>query len=126
MTKPLITFLFCFATTAITFASDLRISNEMLFVEGSRDNRTMYAILDVSWKNAWKNDTNHDAVWLFCKFVMGENGYRHISLRQTGHEVVRNAQAPGLQVRLDVAVWRMVGREPDGGVWEQVGAAGVT
>ncbi|MFN0177079.1 MAG: formylglycine-generating enzyme family protein [Saprospiraceae bacterium] len=83
-------------------ASDLKISNELLFVEGPRDNRTMYAILDVKWKNAWKNDQNHDAVWLFCKFVMGEDGYRHIPLRQTGHEIIHVAQA-GLQLQFEVA-----------------------
>lgn len=83
-------------------ASDLQISNEMFFVEGPRNNRTVYAVLNVSWKNAWSNDRNHDAVWLFGKFLMGENGYRHAPLQQTGHEVIYIAPA-GLQVRFDVA-----------------------
>jgi len=103
MTKSFITSIFCIAMMANAFASDLKISNELLFVEGSRDNRTMYAILDVEWKNAWKNDTNHDAVWIFCKFVMGEDGYRHIPLQQSGHEVVRNDISPGLEMKIEVA-----------------------
>jgi len=89
--------------TASTLASGLRISNEMLFVEGDRDDRTMYAILNVEWKNAWKNDTNHDAAWIFCKFVMGNDGFRHIPLRPEGHEVLSLAGAPGLEVKLEAA-----------------------
>lgn len=81
--------------------SDLKISNEMLFVEGARDNRAMYAVVNVEWKNAWKNDQNHDVVWLFCKFLLGGDGYRHINLRESGHEIVHVAPA-GLQVRMDV------------------------
>lgn len=87
---------------ANTFAADLKISNELLFVEGTRDNRSMYAVLHVEWKNAWKNDANHDAVWLFCKFIVGEDGYRHIPLRQQGHEVIRVEQN-GAQLRLRAA-----------------------
>lgn len=63
----------------------------------------MYAILDLEWKNTWKNDTNHDAVWIFCKFVMGEDTLRHIPLQQSGHEVVRNDKSPDLEVKIEVA-----------------------
>lgn len=84
-------------------ASDVKVSNEMLFVEGPRDDRRMYAVLNVEWKNAWKNETNHDAVWLFCKFVFGNDGYRHIPLRMTGHEIIRNDHSPALEIRIDVA-----------------------
>lgn len=98
----LITVLCLFGIPGDIAGSDLKISNEMLFVEGARDNRAMYAIVNVEWKNAWKNDQNHDAVWLFCKFLLGGDGYRHISLRQSGHELIHIAPE-GLQVRVDVA-----------------------
>lgn len=98
----LITVLCLFGLLGDIAGSDLKISNEMLFVEGARDNRAMYAIVNVEWKNAWKNDQNHDAVWLFCKFLLGGDGYRHINLRQSGHELIHVAPV-GLQVRVDVA-----------------------
>lgn len=91
---------FLFGCLQTAQASGVKVSNEMLFVEGPRDDRRMYAIMNVEWKNAWKNDFNHDAVWLFFKFLLGEYGYRHIRLRQTGHEIIHSS--PGFEARFDV------------------------
>lgn len=93
---------FSLLTVTRLAASDVKISNELLFSEGPRDSRTMYAVLHLEWKNAWKNDLNHDAVWLFCKMVTS-NGYLHVPLQQSGHEVVFNGNTPNLEVKLDVA-----------------------
>lgn len=84
-------------------ATGLKISNEILFVEGPRDNRQMYAILYVEWQNAWKNDRNNDAVWLFCKFLSGDDGYRHITLKPSGHAVLQSIQPPGVKINLEVS-----------------------
>lgn len=83
-------------------ASDVNISNQMLFVEGPRDDRRMYVVLDLEWNNAWNNTLNHDAVWLFGKFLLGEDGYRHARLKSTGHEVLQSERTPGLKFRFEV------------------------
>ncbi len=64
-------------------ANDVATSEPILY----NDNGSTYAILNVQWKNAWRNDTNHDAVWLFFKFLRLPNGYANISVLQDGHTV---------------------------------------
>lgn len=44
-------------------------------------------ILDVSWDNAWNNQKNHDAVWLFVK---ASGGYAHLNLASEGHLLLQN------------------------------------
>lgn len=45
-------------------------------------------LFDIRWENAWNNERNHDAVWVFLKF----NGYynNHVRLRTAGHRIVQN------------------------------------
>ncbi|MCC6463319.1 MAG: hypothetical protein IT260_22810, partial [Saprospiraceae bacterium] len=83
-------------------ASDLRISNELFFTETKGGTRTMYAIVQVHWKNAWRNELNHDAAWIFCKFLQGEEGFRHVRLRPNGHEILQARGSAGLQVTVEV------------------------
>lgn len=64
-------------------ASDLKISEPVLY----NDHGQAYALLNLSWKNAWNNDTNKDAVWLFFKFLRGDNGYLHVKPAESGHQV---------------------------------------
>lgn len=65
------------------YSSNLQLSQPLLYLE---DDQT-YAVFNLSWDNAWKNDRNHDAVWLFFKTTsVGES--RHIRVAAEGHEVV--------------------------------------
>lgn len=50
-------------------------------------------LFDIRWENAWHNERNHDAVWIFLKF----NGYynNHVRLQSDGHRVVKN-RVPGM------------------------------
>lgn len=45
-------------------------------------------IFDISWQNAWSNDKNHDAVWVFVKL----DGYynNHAKLLPDGHRILLN------------------------------------
>ena len=64
------------ATPAVAHANDLEVSAGPLQREGG--GATLRVPLRVSWKNAWRNAKNHDAVWLFVKLRGAPNsGWRH-------------------------------------------------
>jgi len=63
--------------------SGLKVSTPILYM----DSEGPYAVLNVSWDNAWNNETNNDGVWLFFKSIL-EDGYRHISVLNEGHTTV--------------------------------------
>ncbi len=65
-------------------ASDLKVSTPILYLE----EQSAFAVFNLSWSNAWKNDRNNDAVWLFAKSVALEGGYRHIKILADGHEII--------------------------------------
>ncbi|MEM9647716.1 MAG: SUMF1/EgtB/PvdO family nonheme iron enzyme [Bacteroidota bacterium] len=72
------------AFSLVVAASNLKISTPLLFNEADE----AYALVNVSWDNAWHNSKNHDAVWLFFKSIKGTGGYKHINVAQEGHRVV--------------------------------------
>ena len=63
-------------------AGALSISN----VELATVNRKSAAIrLDLSWQCAWRDEVNHDAVWLFAKYSLDDGEtWRHATLRGSG------------------------------------------
>lgn len=65
-------------------ASELTISKPILYVEG----KTIYSVFNLKWSNAWKNDKNHDAVWIFSKLSPNGSKTKHISIAQNGHEII--------------------------------------
>ena len=65
-------------------ATNLQISNTTLYFKSG----TPYAVLNLKWENSWKNERNHDAVWLFFKSVKKEGGYKHILIGDAGHDIV--------------------------------------
>lgn len=64
------------------FGNNLNITNVAL----RSINRKMAAIeLDLSWENAWHDDVNHDAAWLFVKYSVDEGTtWNHATLKETG------------------------------------------
>lgn len=81
--KNLIT-LFFLLLSIISKASDLEISKPILYIEGE----TAYTGFNLSWDNAWNNEKNHDAIWLFFKIVDVEFNCSHVSILPEGHEVI--------------------------------------
>ena len=73
-------------------ASDLKISEPIFY----NDEGVPYALMNVEWDNAWNNDTNHDGVWLFFKFLRGEQGYVHALVLADGNEVTQNHQGKAI------------------------------
>jgi formylglycine-generating enzyme required for sulfatase activity len=71
------------------FANDLRV--ETGAVERVSGSGAIRVPAKLSWKNAWRNAKNNDAVWLFVKVRNGPNaGWRHARLLATS----RSASTP--------------------------------
>lgn len=73
-------------------ATGLTVSSASL----SRDGASLTVTCDVTWRNAWRNERNHDAAWLFVRLSVGKEGRsRRARLAPSGH----TASGP-LDVRL--------------------------
>ena len=68
-------------------ASDLTIENVRM-VNRPELSIQPHVIFDLSWKNVWKNEKNHDAVWVFFKY--NENPWEHPKVNVGGHVIVKN------------------------------------
>ena len=67
--------------TSSAFANDLRVETGSIERPA---NAGLRVAATVSWKNAWRNARNYDAVWLFVKVRPGPNaGWRHVRLAAT-------------------------------------------
>ncbi len=94
--KPTLTAVWLLFAATNLFGSNLQIQPPILY----EDQGEYYAIVTLSWENAWYSARNHDAVWLFGKFLRGDNGYVHASLTDDGHVVERTLT--GQNVSIDV------------------------
>ncbi len=67
-----------------SYASNLEVTQAILYIEDDQ----AYCTFNLKWDNAWNNDKNSDGAWLFFKVLLNEGGYRHVNVLQEGHEVV--------------------------------------
>ena len=96
MMKKLITLLLLLSTYAAQ-ATEIQVS------EVSYNPSDQVITFDLEWKNSWKNAKNHDAAWVFVKFVSSGQNPIHGRLNATGHQlnVVRYSVKPGLEMAAD-------------------------
>ena len=80
-------FAFCFGSLKL-WASDLKIENVRAVNRTDVLNTPVSVIFDISWDNAWHNDKNHDAIWVFMKYNGPWNN--HVKLKQSGHKIIKN------------------------------------
>lgn len=102
MKKPLL-LIALFLTVIEVSASDLKLSKPILYT----DDGSSYAVLNLSWENAWHNERNHDAVWIFFKFLKGTNGYNHVLINPSNHTVVDVHSEKNVELDFDVPRDRM-------------------
>ncbi|WP_298892387.1 SUMF1/EgtB/PvdO family nonheme iron enzyme [uncultured Psychroserpens sp.] len=79
-------------------ATDLKISKPILYTDDGQS----YAVLNLSWDNAWHNQINNDAVWIFFKFLKGTRGYNHVKVNTYNHLVVSNHTDTKLELGIEV------------------------
>jgi formylglycine-generating enzyme required for sulfatase activity len=58
-------------------------------------------LLTLRWKHAWRNERNHDGVWLFFK-TKKENGWEHVRPASEGHRVVDELAAWPASLQMEV------------------------
>lgn len=63
-------------------ATDIEVSQVYFDKNNSAVNFT------ITWNNAWRNDRNHDAAWVFVKFEKTNEDYVHGTLAANGHNLV--------------------------------------
>jgi len=74
---PIACGLLLLAATAL-HAGDLKIENVKL---AQRDTNSAAVQFDISWTNAWRHGSFHDAAWVFFKARAGKNApWRHVRL----------------------------------------------
>ena len=58
-----------------------------------------YALITLRWKNSWRQERNHDAVWLFLK-TQPERGrpWRHAAIAADGHRLIPHDGTPELAI----------------------------
>lgn len=99
MKQKLLLFLFFFANTVCSDASNLRLTNIEV------ENAQMFSVrFTIAWDNAWCNERNHDAAWVFLKFQPKDPEYnaRPVLALPIGHEVLsKSSPAPTLEVSSD-------------------------
>src|SRR5689334_4528328 len=89
MSFTAILFVVCSSATA----TDLQITNTIYNGKPvDPNNPTLTAWLTVTWKNSWRNDKNHDAVWIFFKLNAREESWSRIPgiVKKTGHGLIHN------------------------------------
>ena len=74
------------------WATGLRIGDARLESPGGA---SRLLSVSVAWQNGWRNERNHDAVWLFVKVRLASGAWRHARLSATGTNVVGVTQPAG-------------------------------
>ena len=74
----------------LVFFSSPAMANNLVIANVSLEERTPAADtvvveFDISWDNSWRNDINHDAVWVFCKiYDSSDTTWKHAYLATSG------------------------------------------
>lgn len=88
--------LFLTVASGEVVASNLQLSKPIFYKEGGQ----AFALVNISWENAWHNQRNHDAVWIFFKFLRGDSEAVHVKLLENGHQIVSIHKGQDLQLDL--------------------------
>lgn len=87
----------CFAASLAMAQSEARSSAPTVGKVSGHDQRPGIARLTVSWPNSWRNERNHDAVWITLRTDDATKG--PVLLAATGHQ----ASSPGSGATVQVA-----------------------
>ncbi len=99
--------LFYFGMAECCYGSNVRITNATYKdIEFGSERPRVLATLTVTWENAWKNNRNHDAIWLFFKVSnKDERSQRHARIADDNlrlvHEYLQNGSSPDFFIPMD-------------------------
>ncbi|WP_223033411.1 formylglycine-generating enzyme family protein [Hanstruepera marina] len=80
-------------------ATDLKITNVRALNRAEVLNTPISVMFDIQWNNAWHNQKNHDAVWVFMKY----NGYynNHVKVLPKDYKVLVNRSGEDSQPTIE-------------------------
>lgn len=73
---------------ALSFISGYSNNLDITNVEVSENDNNIDVQFTLSWDYAWNNFKNHDAVWVFFKFLQPNARYVHAKVSKTGHRLM--------------------------------------
>lgn len=80
-------------------AANIRVSTPLFYEEGEED----YAVLNLSWDNAFSTEVNRDAAWIFFKASQQGEETRHVRVSEQGHQVISSFTGVGFDVEIKSA-----------------------
>ncbi|MEM9548940.1 MAG: formylglycine-generating enzyme family protein, partial [Bacteroidota bacterium] len=86
--KKLTVLIFCLLTTILTYATNVKVENIRVLDRKGVLQTPLCVNFDLKWENAWNNDKNHDAIWVFMKFNYPWDS--RVVLKKSGHKVLQN------------------------------------
>ncbi|NNE25843.1 MAG: SUMF1/EgtB/PvdO family nonheme iron enzyme [Saprospiraceae bacterium] len=101
MIRLVVILIVCLSSSNL-ISSNISVDNIRLVNRDGVAQSPFSIIFDISWDNAWHNEKNHDAAWVFMKY----SGYwnNHVKVAATGHRVLKNrteSNNPTIQVSED-------------------------
>ncbi|MEM8896877.1 MAG: SUMF1/EgtB/PvdO family nonheme iron enzyme [Bacteroidota bacterium] len=75
-------------TPNLCHASGIKVENVTVINRMDVLNTPLAVQFDISWENAWHNDKNHDAAWVFMKYGGQWNNQVHFT--EDGHKIILN------------------------------------
>ncbi len=100
--RLMIVILFLFTTySGHLGATDVKVDNIQVLNRQGVLQTPLSVIFDLQWENAWNNDLNHDAVWVFMKYGSAYNN--HVKLELTGHKVLQNRISESPEPKIEVS-----------------------
>ena len=96
----IITTIVILLTSHVLLSSDLKIQNVRAVQRDGVAQTPPSVIFDLSWENAWNNEKNHDAIWLFMKFAGPWNN--HVKLANSGHKILHHRTGSASSLELNV------------------------
>lgn len=91
--------------TVSSFGSDILVSG-VHWVRDSANSKNQITFT-ISWNNSWHTERNHDAAWVFIKYInaSGLTGFRHAKVLPGGHSLhsneIKNSPQPTIEVPND-------------------------
>jgi len=109
--KNAILFFFLFLSASVAHANNINVTNVVLADEDA-DNGTTQIRFDLSWENSWRISVgpgNYDAAWVFAKYRVNGQAWRHATLASGG-----TIAPAGAQVDVVDATGAFIYRSADG------------
>lgn len=100
--RPILLLLTAFLLLQTAHTTNLQITH-VERIEGADNTRSRGFVVTLEWENSWHNARNHDAAWIFLKYLTEDGASAHIFLEPGSAEQLYKGDATMPEAALDVA-----------------------